>query len=377
MDISRRQTLQAAVVAAVGGALGACGTKDSSGPAPHDGRAVPAGAKRAGGWRLPDEAQPHEATYMAWPTRRIWGPEITGVRDDIARIARTIAEFEPVALLANDEEAQAARRACGSGVEVVPAPVDDLWMRDTGPVFVLGPDGVAGVDLHFNGWGNKQEHGRDSRVARAILDDERLTRIKAPITAEGGAVEGDGRGTLMVTESSLVNDNRNPGMSREDIERELKELFGATTVIWVKGVKGKDITDYHIDALARFSEPGVVVLSTPAKNARPNEFTGAYEQARRILDRAVDAREAARRRRAARTGRHRAPREGVPGLLCELLRGQRRGRHAPLRRQEGRQQGRVPAAGAVSGTKWCRCPSTTSARGGGIDCSTQQSPKAG
>ncbi|WP_327706615.1 agmatine deiminase family protein [Streptomyces decoyicus] len=290
MDISRRQTLQAAVVAAVGGALGACGTKDSGGPAPHGERAVPAGAKPAGGWRLPDEAHPHEATYMAWPTRRIWGPEVTGVRDDIARIARTIAEFEPVALLANDQEAQDARRACGSGVEVVPAPVDDLWMRDTGPVFVLGPDGVAGVDLNFNGWGNKQDHGRDSRVARAILDDERLTRIKAPITAEGGAVEGDGRGTLMVTESSLVNDNRNPGMSRKDIERELKELFGATTVIWVKGVKGKDITDYHIDALARFSEPGVVVLSTPAKNARPNEFTGAYEQARRVLDRAVDAR---------------------------------------------------------------------------------------
>lgn len=290
MDISRRQTLQAAVVAAVGGALGACGAQDGGRPAPRGARAVPAGAKPAGGWRLPDEAHPHEATYMAWPTRTIWGPDVTGVRDDIARIARTIAEFEPVYLLANEREAPAARRACGSGVEVVPVPVDDLWMRDSGPVFVLGPDGIAGVDLHFNGWGNKQAHGRDSRVARAILDDERITRIEAPITAEGGAVEGDGHGTLMAAESSLVNGNRNPGTSRKDIERALKDLFGATTVIWVKGVKGKDITDYHIDALARFSEPGVVVLSTPSPDAPRNDFTGAYEQARSVLERAVDAR---------------------------------------------------------------------------------------
>ncbi|MFF8784986.1 agmatine deiminase family protein [Streptomyces sp. NPDC015125] len=290
MDISRRQTLQAAVVAAMGGALGACGTEDGGRPAPRGERAVPAGAKSAGGWRLPDEAHPHEGTYMAWPTRRIWGPDVTGVREDIARIARTIAEFEPVYLLANEREAQAARRACGSGVEVVPVPVDDLWMRDSGPVFVLGPDGIAGVDLNFNGWGNKQAHGRDSRVARAILDDERITRIKAPITAEGGAVEGDGHGTLLVAESSLVNSNRNPGKSRQDIERALKGLFGATTVIWVKGVKGKDITDYHIDALARFSEPGVVVLSTPPPHAPRNDFTGAYEQARTVLEHAVDAR---------------------------------------------------------------------------------------
>ncbi|WP_159472660.1 agmatine deiminase family protein [Streptomyces caniferus] len=290
MDISRRRTLQAAMVAAVGGALGACGAQDGGRPAARGGSAVPAGAESGGGWRLPEEAHPHESTYMAWPTRRIWGPDLAGVREDIARIARTIAEFEPVALLANEQEAQAARRACGSGVEVVPVPVDDLWMRDSGPVFVLGPDGVAGVDLNFNGWGNKQEHGRDARVARTVLDDERLTRIKAPITAEGGAVEGDGRGTLLVAESSLVNDNRNPGASRKDIERALEDLFGATTVIWVKGVKGKDITDYHIDALARFSEPGVVVLSTPAEHARPNAFTPAYEQARTVLERAVDAR---------------------------------------------------------------------------------------
>lgn len=238
---------------------------------------------------MPDESHPHELTYMSWPTRSIWKSDISGVRADIARIARTIAEFEPVALLANGRDTKAAQKACGSGVETVPIPVDDLWTRDTGPSFVLGPGGIAGVDLNFNGWGDKQSHGRDSDVAREILDDEGIKRIKASIIGEGGSIEVDGKGTLMATESSLVNANRNPGKSRDDIERVLKGLFGVSKVIWVDGVKGHDITDYHIDALARFSEPGVVVMSTPPEDAPQDIWTGAYDQARGVLDKAVDA----------------------------------------------------------------------------------------
>ncbi|MFG2138529.1 agmatine deiminase family protein [Streptomyces sp. NPDC048650] len=289
MRISRRQTLQAGALAAFGAALSACSTQESSRPAQGGGGAS-VGATPAGGWRMPDEAHPHELTYMSWPTRQIWKSDIYGVREDIARIARTIAEFEPVALLANDKDVKAARRACGSGVEVVPIPVDDLWMRDIGPAFVLGPDGIAGVDLNFNGWGGKQTHGRDGQVAAAILDDERITRIKAPIIGEGGSIEVDGKGTLLATESSLVNGNRNAGKSRDEIERALKALFGITAVIWVDGVRGKDITDYHVDALARFSEPGVVVMSTPDEEAPQDLWTDAYDQARKVLDRAVDAR---------------------------------------------------------------------------------------
>lgn len=275
--MSRRQTLRAAVFAALGGGLAACGPEEGGGAS-------------TGGWRMPDESHPHELTYMSWPTRDIWESDIEGVREDIARIARTIAEFEPVALLANERDVKAARAACGSGVEVVPIPVDDLWARDTGPSFVLGPRGIAGVDLNFNGWGGKQSHSRDSRVAREILADERITRITAEIVGEGGSIEVDGAGTLMATESSLVNENRNPGLSRDDIEAELKHLFGVTTVIWVDGVKDRDITDYHIDALARFSEPGVVVMSVPDPDAPRDVWTDAYDQARGVLREAVDAR---------------------------------------------------------------------------------------
>lgn len=275
MRMSRRSGLRAALAAGVAAAVGACAPEPEPGPKP--------------GWRMPEETHPHELTYMSWPTEAVWESDTAGVREDIAGIARAIAEFEPVVLLANDSETKAARRACGSAVDVIAVPVDDLWARDTGPCFVLGPDGVAGIDLNFNGWGDKQEHGRDAEVARAILTEAGIDRIESPIVGEGGSIEVDGAGTLLATESSLVNGNRNPDVSRDDIEADLKRLFGVTTVIWVKGVKGHDITDYHIDALARFSEPGVVVMSVPDADAPRDVWTDAYDQARGVLDEAVDA----------------------------------------------------------------------------------------
>ncbi|NGN65605.1 agmatine deiminase family protein [Streptomyces sp. A7024] len=290
MVLHRRKMLQTGALAALGGLLSACGRKEPDQARDEAERAAPAAATAAAGMRMPEEREPHERTFMAWPTRGIWGPDVDGVRDDIAGIARAIAEFEPVTLLANQADAKAARKACGSGVEVLPAAVDDLWMRDTGPSFVRGPEGgMAGVDLNFNGWGNKQPHRHDATVARAVLDHADIRRIKAPITGEGGALEVDGAGTLLATESSWVNRNRNPGKSRDDIEKALQNLFGVTEVIWVKGVKGKDITDYHIDALARFSEPGVVVMSKPADGAPKDVWRRAYDQARAVLSDAVDA----------------------------------------------------------------------------------------
>lgn len=273
MRMSRRTGLRAALAATVGATVGGCDSADE--PRAH--------------WRMPDEAHPHELTYMSWPTKSIWGGDIRGVRDDIAGIARAIAEFEPVVLLADGPDAEAARKACGSGVDVIEVPVNDLWARDTGPAFVLDRESIAGIDLNVNGWGGKQEHDRDARVAREILAEADIERIEAPIVAEGGSIEVDGAGTLLATESSLVNDNRNPGKSRADIEKALKRLFGVTTVIWVEGVKGHDITDYHIDALARFSRPGVVVVSVPAQDTADDVWTGAYDQARAVLDEAVNA----------------------------------------------------------------------------------------
>lgn len=206
------------------------------------------------------------------------------MRNDIAGLVRAIAQFEPVVLLARPEEADDARRACGGSAEVLPLPVDDLWLRDTGPIFVRTESGLAGVDVRFNGWGDKQRHSDDGDVARRLLEHYGIPRIRAPLVTEGGALEVDGGGTLMATESSIVNDNRNPGLSRERLQQRLKDLLGVRKVIWFPGERGADITDSHVDGLARFTSPATVLVDKP-DSRNPEQ----YHQVRAILDEAEDA----------------------------------------------------------------------------------------
>ncbi|MFE7529663.1 agmatine deiminase family protein [Kitasatospora sp. NPDC057542] len=291
---SRRSILQSgaalAALALAGGCSSGSGAESQPGPGGTASGAAPSGSPAAGEWAMPAESDPHTRTFMAWPAlEEVWGDQLPGVRQDIAGLAQAIAGFEPVVLLARPDQADQARQACGSSVEVLELMVDDLWARDTGPTFVTGPQGLAGVDFNFNGWGDKQTHTNDSQVARNLLDHYRITRIQAPITGEGGGIEVDGEGTLMATESSWVNGNRNPGKSRDQIEESLKELLGVEKVIWFQGVAGQDITDSHVDALARFAEPGTVLLHRPTADAPPDVWTTASAQALRVLQSETDA----------------------------------------------------------------------------------------
>ena len=161
-------------------------------------------------WVDRDES-PHQRTWMSWPSSKaVWGRRLRGVQQDIALVARTVARFEPVLMCAADESAAAAARAaCGPAVEVIASiPVDDLWMRDTGPVFRrTAAGGLDAVGLNFNGWGRKQTHDRDRLVAGAVAAHERLAFGTAAFVGEGGAIETDGDGTVLATESSLVGDS--------------------------------------------------------------------------------------------------------------------------------------------------------------------------
>ncbi|MEU9043658.1 MULTISPECIES: agmatine deiminase family protein [unclassified Kitasatospora] len=290
---SRRSLLQSGAALAALALLGGCfsdgGGDEQPGPSATASGAAPAGSPAAAGRTMPAESQPHTRTFMAWPAlEEVWGDQLPGVRQDIAGLAQAVACFEPVVLLARPDQADQARQACGSSVEVLELTVDDLWARDTGPTFVTGPQGLAGVDFDFNGWGNKQTHANDGQVARNLLAHYGTTRLQAPITGEGGGIEVDGEGTLMATESAWVNDNRNPGKSREQIEASFKDLLGVEKVIWFKGVAGQDITDCHVDALARFAEPGTVVLHRPAADTPPDVWTAASAQALQVLRSATD-----------------------------------------------------------------------------------------
>lgn len=289
LPMSRRGALSATAVGLAGLAVSGCsrGAEGTAGGSAPDGTYD--GAQTAADTRFGAEWERHQLTVMSWPTELIWGEDVADVRADIAAVARAIAEFEPVTLIASPGDERDAARQVGSGVEVVPIAVDDLWARDTVPVFVEGPDGLRGVDLNFNGWGDKQDHDNDALVAPAVLEHLGIPRATTTVVSEGGSLETDGEGTLLITESSIVNDNRNPGMTREQLEAELIALLGVEAVIWFDGVYGEDITDAHIDSLVRFVAPGTVLLDIPADGSPPDVWSRSSDQARGVLTQARDA----------------------------------------------------------------------------------------
>ncbi|MEV7568813.1 agmatine deiminase family protein [Streptomyces tanashiensis] len=286
---SRRSALRVlAGIGALAFGASACGPADP-GPSGAAGSTGPTGGTDRAR-RLGAEWESHARTFMSWPAlESVWEEDLPYVRQDIARVARAIAEYEYVVMMARPDQRAAAQRACGSGVEVIPLAVDDLWARDTVPVFVEEGGKVTGVDFNFNGWGNKQVHTNDGRVGRNLLSKYGTPRIQAPLVAEGGSFETDGEGTLLITESSIVNDNRNRGKSRDRIEAELKELLGMKKVIWLKGVRGEDITDAHVDSLVRFTAPGVILLDRAFPGMPADSWSRSSDQAMSVLSEATDA----------------------------------------------------------------------------------------
>ena len=266
-----RRTLLKAFPASATLLLAACaddGTEaTTTEPVPSD----PGGA----GWRMPAEEDEHERTWMCWPsTAEIWGEDLATVQATITEIALAIADFEPVTMLVRPEERDAAAALLGDGVELVDAPVDDLWARDTLPNFLVrdnaGLRELAATHAIFNGWGGKQIHDGDTQLAGIVAQRLELQLLASGLVGEGGGVEVDGQGTVLAAAGCWVNDNRNPGMSRDDVEKALLAMLGAERMIWVDGLAGADITDGHIDTLARFANPSTIVVDAPA-NADPDD----------------------------------------------------------------------------------------------------------
>ena len=206
---------------------------------------------------------------MCWPSSRaVWGADLGGVQDAIIEIALAIAEFEPVSVFARPAEAPAVRRLL-NGVTVVEAPVDDLWARDTLPNFLTrrradGTIELAASHARFNGWGGKQTHSGDTQLAGRLAKLLGVVLTESGLTGEGGGVEVDGAGTVLAAASSWVNPNRNPSKSRAQVERALLAMLGGQRMIWIDGLAGQDITDGHIDTLARFVKPGTILVDKPA-----------------------------------------------------------------------------------------------------------------
>lgn len=214
-------------------------------------------------WYMPDEAAPHQCTWMAFgAAANVWGKrQLPQVQANLAELARTIAQYEPVKILVRPHEQQLAHNLIGSSnIEFIPTALDDVWIRDTGPVFLLNDAGEkAAIDLNFNGWGNKQAHYNDAQVAAFVAQHAQVPLLSTPLVLEGGCIEVDGEGTAILTESCTLNDNRNPQLSKAEFAAQLMEDLGLEKIIWLPGIKGADITDGHTDFYARFVHAELVL----------------------------------------------------------------------------------------------------------------------
>ncbi|KAJ4263316.1 hypothetical protein NW762_006134 [Fusarium torreyae] len=245
-------------------------------------------------WYQPGEIEAQQRILMACPNSKSdsKGELLEDAQNEVINIANAIAEFEPVTLFSSSETLDKVKSQVHKNVSVLCVEeTSHLWIRDFGPTFVRSRDGklLRGVDWNFNYWGEKRAPSGDERIAKVaaqwITD---IPPLAASIVAEGGAIEVDGEGTFMAAETAIINDNRNPGMSKEQVEKELSRLLGVQKFLWLAGEAGKETTDCHIDALARFIRPGVVVLSKPSPQGQ-GKYSFAYNNARDILSQATNA----------------------------------------------------------------------------------------
>lgn len=237
------------------------------------------------GWMLA-EWVPHSACVMAWCSafETYSRSEIAGIRREQSAIARAIAEFEPVLMLANPGDEDAVAKACGPNVRVVTMAHYDMWARDTIPVIGLGdePGSYYATGWNFNTWGEKFEGYEDNRtLAERYAGFAGLDFHRASIVSEGGAFETDGRGTVVTTETCLLNPNRNPGMSRREVEDAIKADAPCDNVIWLWGSEADYVTDGHVDGVMRFFGPDIVVVEVTDDKEDP-EYQDLQENAVRM-----------------------------------------------------------------------------------------------
>ncbi|MER7173307.1 agmatine deiminase family protein [Streptomyces mesophilus] len=233
-------------------------------------------------FRMPAEWAPHERTWMAWPgpnTTFSNDAELTEAREAWASVARAVRRFEPVTMVHGPGQADFARELLGPDIELVERELDDAWMRDIGPTFVLGDEGqLAAVDWVFNGWGAQEwarwEH--DSKIASYVADLAGVPVHSSPLVNEGGGIHVDGEGTVLLTETVQLGPERNPGWSREQVEAEIHAKLGTTKAIWLKRGLTADYPPHgygtlgHVDIVAAFAAPGVVVAHTQPDPSHPD-----------------------------------------------------------------------------------------------------------
>lgn len=253
------------------------------------------GTPRKDGFRMPGEFEPHAGCWMLWPVRTDnWRLGAKPAQRAFTNIASAISRFEPLTMGVPAQQFLNARNMLPDTVRVVEISYNDAWVRDCGPTFVKNPTGdIRLVDWEFNAWGGLTgglyfPWDQDNLVAMKVAELTGTDRYKAPIVLEGGSIHTDGDGTLITTEECLLNENRNPGYSKEELEAVLKDYLGIEKIIWLKKGVYNDETDGHVDNICCYIRPGVAALTWTDDKTDPQYDISAENLD--ILKNATDAR---------------------------------------------------------------------------------------
>ena len=219
---------------------------------------------------MPAEWYQHECCWMQWPTEFFpinatssWSHfDLDKGRLAWANVANAISRFEKLKMIVHPSDSKSALNLLDKNVEIFQTPIDDAWCRDTGAIFLLNEKNqLGGVDSDFNCWGYKENFEQDDKVAKFMINEANAKYFKNDMVLEGGSIHVNGQGTLITTEQCLLHENRNPHLSKDDIENNLKKFFGVTKIIWLK--HGTDEgTNGHIDNVACFSDEGTILAMT-------------------------------------------------------------------------------------------------------------------
>ena len=219
---------------------------------------------------MPAEWYQHECCWMQWPTEFFpinatssWSHfDLDKGRLAWANVANAISRFEKLKMIVHPNDYKSALNLLDKNIEILQTPIDDAWCRDTGAIFLLNEKNqLGGVDSDFNCWGYKENFEQDDKVAKFMINEANATYFKNDMVLEGGSIHVNGQGTLITTEQCLLHENRNPHLSKDDIENNLKKFFGVTKIIWLK--HGTDEgTNGHIDNVACFSGTGTILAMT-------------------------------------------------------------------------------------------------------------------
>jgi len=248
----------------------------------------------AAGLHMPPEWAPQAATWLGWPVlagrEALWGDHYPQVCQAFALLARTVARYQRCEVAAHAPLAAEARRLCGPTVRVHALALEDNWVRDCGPIFLVdaAAQRLAAAGFAFNAWGEKyQPYGGCARLADDLAALAGAPLHRSPMVLEGGSFYVDGEGTLLTTESCLLHPNRNPHLTRAEIEAELRRMLGVRHIVWLPGHAAEVETDGHVDGIASFVAPGRILFNAPGPDR------GAYHLAmaenRRALELARDA----------------------------------------------------------------------------------------